>query len=154
MLPELPRWAFSDGMAALSDLAHPGILPVVLSLSSSELENRLDNLSIDLGLGYTERMDQREVQLTAYPQYNEHYFLLRKAAQPDAVELQIGAPMPWKDAAALPLCLLTPEMHNRTIVGFHDTAPHHGYRPQLDAYPIAWLDLPTPRGVTFGKAGG
>ena len=47
-----------------------------------------------------------------------------------------------------------PHMHNRTIVGFHDTAPHHGYRPQLDAYPIAWLDLPTPRGVTFGKAGG
>lgn len=102
--------------AAMLQARHTDLMPVVLSLSSSELEQRLESLSIDLALGYTERMNLRDVQLTAYPQYNEHYFLLRKAAQPDAVELQIGAPMPWKDAAALPLCLLTPEMHNRTIV--------------------------------------
>ncbi len=42
-------------------------------------------------------------------------------------------------------------MHDRTLVGFHDTAPHHGYRPTLDALGIALLDLPTPRGVTFGR---
>lgn len=42
-------------------------------------------------------------------------------------------------------------MHDRTVVGFHDTAPHHGYRPTLDDLGIALLDLPTPRGVTFGR---
>ena len=42
-------------------------------------------------------------------------------------------------------------MHDRTLVGFHDTSPHHGYRPTLDALGIALLDLPTPRGVTFGR---
>jgi predicted O-methyltransferase YrrM len=42
-------------------------------------------------------------------------------------------------------------MHGRTLVGFHDTSPHHGYRPLLDDLGIALLDLPTPRGVTFGR---
>lgn len=102
--------------AAMLQARHTDLMPVVLSLSSTELEQRLESLSIDLALGYTERMNLREVQLTAYPQYNEHYFLLRKAAKPHAVELQIGKPMEWRAAAELPLCLLTPEMHNRTIV--------------------------------------
>ena len=44
-----------------------------------------------------------------------------------------------------------PFMHGRSLVGFHDTAPHHGYRPQLDALDLQLLDLPTPRGVTFGR---
>ncbi|CAM8645798.1 LysR Transcriptional regulator [Comamonadaceae bacterium] len=102
--------------AAMLQAKYPEVMPVVLSLSSTELEKRLENLSIDLALGYTERMNLREVQLTSYPQYNEHYFLLQKAARVHAVELQIGKPMGWKDAADLPLCLLTTEMHNRTIV--------------------------------------
>jgi DNA-binding transcriptional LysR family regulator len=102
--------------AAMLQAQHPGILPVVLSLSSSELETRLDNLSIDLGLGYTERMDRSVGKLKAMPQYLEHYFLLRRAALPHAVEMQVGEPMTWADAAGHALCLLTPDMHNRTIV--------------------------------------
>lgn len=44
-----------------------------------------------------------------------------------------------------------PHMHARTVVGFHDTHPRHLYRPQLDDLGIQLLDLPTPRGVTFGR---
>lgn len=102
--------------AAMLQARHPAIMPTVLSLSSSELETRLDNLSIDLGLGYTERMGQGGVRLEAIPQYVEHYFLLHRAAKAHAHELQIGKPISWKAAADRPLCLLTPEMHNRTIV--------------------------------------
>ena len=102
--------------AAMLQARHPELMPVVLSLSSSELEKRLESLSIDLALGYTERMDLRAVQLTAYPQYNEHYFLLRKSRTPHAFELQIAAPESWLQASEVSLCLLTPEMHNRTIV--------------------------------------
>jgi DNA-binding transcriptional LysR family regulator len=102
--------------AAMLQARHSAIMPVVLSLSSSELETRLDNLSIDLGLGYTERMGHGSVKLQALPQYVEHYFLLRRAAKPHPQELQIGAPISWQSAAQQPLCLLTPEMHNRTIV--------------------------------------
>ena len=102
--------------AAMLQARHPAIMPVVLSLSSSELETRLDNLSIDLGLGYTDRMGLGGAKLLALPQYVEHYFLLRRAAQAHAHELQIGEPITWQSAAQQPLCLLTPEMHNRTIV--------------------------------------
>lgn len=102
--------------AAMLQARHPGILPVVLSLSSLELENRLDNLSLDLGLGYTERMGLCVGKLKAMPQYVEHYFLLRRAAVPHAVELQVGEPITWQAAAGHALCLLTPDMHNRTIV--------------------------------------
>lgn len=42
-------------------------------------------------------------------------------------------------------------MHPETVVGFHDTNPHHGYRPLLEGLHLSWLDLPTPRGVTFGR---
>ncbi|MDT7519779.1 LysR substrate-binding domain-containing protein [Rhodoferax sp. TBRC 17660] len=102
--------------AAMLHARHPELMPVVLSLSSSELEKRLESLSIDLALGYTERMDLRAVQLTAYPQYNEHYFLLRKSRTPHAFELQIAEPESWLQASEVSLCLLTSEMHNRTIV--------------------------------------
>jgi DNA-binding transcriptional LysR family regulator len=102
--------------AAMLHTRHSGIQPVVLSLSSSELERGLEDLTIDLALGYSDRMRVQERKLRVWPQYTEHYFLLRRAAKPNAKGLQLTQSMTWKDAAALPLCLLTPEMHNRTIV--------------------------------------
>jgi DNA-binding transcriptional LysR family regulator len=109
-MPMLSRFA------ALLQARHPGIQPVVLSLSSLALETRLDDLSLDLALGYTDRMHQRAVKLQAWPQYTETYFLLRRADQPHLDGLQIRDPVPWHSLAGLPLCLLTPEMHNRTIM--------------------------------------
>ena len=105
--------------AAQLQARHPGIVPVVLSMSSQALEAGLENIALDLALGYTERMPVRGGTLRAWPQYVEHYFLLRRAPRPPkgaARGLQIGPPMAWADAAALPLCLLTPEMHNRSLV--------------------------------------
>ena len=102
--------------AALLHDRHPGIVPKLRSMSSVELESGLESLAIDMGLGYTERMDGGRAPLRCLPQYEEHYFLLRKAAVPGAQGLQLGAPIAWRDAARLPLCLLGAEMHNRTIV--------------------------------------
>ncbi|MDM0016003.1 LysR family transcriptional regulator [Variovorax saccharolyticus] len=102
--------------AAQLQARHPGIAPTVLSMSSLELETGLENLSLDIALGYTERMQPREVKLTAWPQSIEHYFLLRRAEGGGAGPLRIGEPIGWAQAAGLPLCLLTPEMHNRSIV--------------------------------------
>ena len=109
-MPRLSRFA------ALLQSRHPGIQPVVLSLSSLELETRLDDLSLDLALGYTDRMHQRAVKLQAWPQYTETYFLLRRAAQPHPDGLQIREPVRWHSLAGVPLCLLSPEMHNRSIM--------------------------------------
>ena len=102
--------------AGMLQAKHPNIMPVVLSLSSLEIEKGLESMSLDLALGYTDRMHLRDVKLTAYPQYKEHYFLLRKSQRLNASELRLGEPMQWSDAAQLPLCLLTSDMHNRSIV--------------------------------------
>ncbi len=105
-----------SGFAAMLQAAHPGICPVVLSMSSQELETGLETLALDLALGYTERMDTRNVRLTAWPQYEEHYFLVTRQDDESGAAPFIGEPMSWTDAAQMPLCLLTPEMHNRSII--------------------------------------
>ncbi|MBC7719902.1 MAG: LysR family transcriptional regulator [Chitinophagaceae bacterium] len=95
---------------------HAGIHTVVLSMSSRDLEASLENLSLDMGLGYTDRLAQHSPRLRHVPQYTEHYFLVRKAGLVHTEHLQIGPKITWAEAAQLPLCLLTPEMYNRTIV--------------------------------------
>ena len=102
--------------AAMLQARHSGIRPIVLSLSSAELEKGLETLSLDLAMGYIERMDVRSVRLRWLEQYTEHYFLLRRADKPQTEGLRIGQPLTWAQAGRFPLCLLTPEMHNRTIV--------------------------------------
>lgn len=102
--------------AAMLQAHHGGIQPVVLSLSSTEMEQGLEDLTLDMALGYSERIKEHGGKLRVSPQYVEHYFLLRRAAKPQAKGLQIGKPTSWKEAAKLPLCLLTPAMHNRAIV--------------------------------------
>lgn len=102
--------------AAMLHAKHPGITPVVRSMSSPEIEAGLEELSLDLGLGFTERVRRGAANLQVLPQYTEHYFLVRKAAQAGTRGLQFGAPLGWREAAALPLCLMTSEMYNRQIV--------------------------------------
>ena len=102
--------------AAMLQARQSGIRPIVLSLSSAELEKGLETLSLDLAMGYLDRMDSKGARLSAIAQYTEHYFLLRRADSPQADGLRIGYPLTWQQAGRFPLCLLTPEMHNRTIV--------------------------------------
>jgi DNA-binding transcriptional LysR family regulator len=107
--------------AAMLQAKHPGIMPTVLSMTSDEIENGLEKLSLDLGLGYTDRLQTQTTsklsRLRSLAQYTEHYFLVQKSALPDArSRLKIGSNMSWQQASQLPLCLLTPDMHNRSIV--------------------------------------
>jgi DNA-binding transcriptional LysR family regulator len=100
-------------VAMLQD-RHPGIVPTLRSMSSIELETGLESLALDLGLGYNERMHEGRTQLRVLPQYTEHYFLLQRAGS--AGRLHMGEPIAWAEAATLPLCLLSAEMHNRSII--------------------------------------
>ena len=102
--------------AAMLQARHPGIVPTLRSMSSVALETGLESQALDLGLGYTERRGGSRAQLRLVPQYTEHYFLLRRASCPGGKSMQIGPPMTWGEAATLPLCLLSAEMHNRTII--------------------------------------
>lgn len=99
---------------------HPGLQPVVRSLSSQEIENGLESLALDLGLGYIERPEVRARPIRVLPQYVESYFLVEPApALPgaaDAADAAPAAPATWREAASRPLGLLTPEMHHRAII--------------------------------------
>ena len=132
--------------AAMMQARHPGIMPVVLSMSSSDLEQGLEDLSIDLALGYTDRMGLRETRLVAWPQYVEHYFLVRRAAKPHPERLQIGAKMTWRDAARLPLCLLTPDMHNRRIVDAAFATTGVPVKPAIETNSILTMALSVAAG--------
>jgi DNA-binding transcriptional LysR family regulator len=125
--------------AALLHARHPGITPVVRAMSSPEIEAGLDELTLDMGLGFTERV--RDGALRTLPQYAEHYFLVRKAEVSVAQSLQIGAPMAWQEAAALPLCLMTPEMHNRHIVDAAFAQAGTPVRPVLETNSLLTLAL-------------
>jgi DNA-binding transcriptional LysR family regulator len=93
---------------------HPGLLPQVRSLASQDIETGLDTLALDIGLGYSERLSAAlRGRLQVWPQYVEHYHLLQRC---DGSGLRFGAPLAWGEAAALPLALLSPEMHNRAIL--------------------------------------
>jgi DNA-binding transcriptional LysR family regulator len=95
----------------------PGLSLTVRSMSSPEIEAGLEYLSVDIGLGYTDRLQSRPSKLITVSQYTERYFLLRRASKPVKSGLRIvSRPTTWEIASKLPLCLLTPEMHNRTIV--------------------------------------
>jgi DNA-binding transcriptional LysR family regulator len=125
-------------VALLQD-RHPGITPSLRSMSSVELETGLEQLALDMGLGYAERGEDGHPQLQALPQYVEHYYLLRRA------QSQAGArpvsTMAWADAATLPLCLLSPEMHNRTIVDRAFASADVAVRPAIETNSTVTLML-------------
>ncbi len=127
--------------AAQLQALHPGITPTVRSMSSPEIEAGLDDLILDMGLGYTDRMGTGGAKLDQVPQYDEHYWLVRRAPQPAGAGLSLGGTISWADAAKEPLCLLTPEMHNRTIVDGAFAAAGVTVTPAMETNSILTLAL-------------
>lgn len=119
----------------------PGIAPVVLSLSSPEIESGLESLSLDLGLGYTDRLAPLGLRLQTLAQYAEHYFLVRRVRQSGDGRLRFGQRMRWADLADLPLCLLTPDMHNRALVDGAFAAAGIRVTPVIETNSILTLAL-------------
>jgi DNA-binding transcriptional LysR family regulator len=100
---------------------HPGVAPVVLSLPSADIEAGLKELTLDLGLGFLERVNPRTSGFQVLAQYQEHHYLVSSTprsprAKGPAGASRMGEPVPWSEAAQQPLCLLTPDMHNRSVV--------------------------------------
>ena len=112
----------------------PGVLPQLRSMSSQDIETGLAALALDLGLGFAERVpDERSLRLQ--PQVVEHYFVLSRHAG----AWQLGPPLRWADAAALPLALLSPEMHHRSIVERVFASLGVVVRPVLETNSVAAL---------------
>ena len=85
---------------------------VVSSQTSIEIQRRLDEFDLDVGVTYLDNEPLARVR--ALPLYRERYVLLTRQG---AVR---GRPaISWSEAASLPLCLLTPDMQNRRILDMH-----------------------------------
>lgn len=89
---------------------HPAVQFTVLSRSSKEIFQLLDDLEIDAGITYldNERLDR----VANVPLYRERYCLLTSANAP----LGNREKVTWAEVARLPLCLLTPETRTRRII--------------------------------------
>jgi DNA-binding transcriptional LysR family regulator len=100
--------------AAMLRRQYPGLVPTVLTMSSPDIEAQLQDLSLDLALGYTERL--KGTRLRSWPQAHERYYFLRRQTGKSGKTLRLGSPITWSEAATHPLCQLTPDMHNRAII--------------------------------------
>ena len=91
-------------------IGHPAVRFTVTSATSAEILEGLTNLSIDAGLTY---LDNEAIGgVKSVPLYRETYCLLTAADSDLGQRQSVG----WRDLAALPLCLMTPDMQNRRIV--------------------------------------
>lgn len=117
---------------------HPSITVTLRSLSSGEIESGLQDLALDLALGFSERLGTpRTSQFAHVAQFEEHYFVLRSIT--GGAGLRRGSCISWRDAAKLPLCLLTPEMHNRQVVERAFAEARVEVRPTMETNSVAAL---------------
>jgi DNA-binding transcriptional LysR family regulator len=89
---------------------HPEVRFTILSNSSIEVLNALDNLEIDAGITYLDNEPLGRVR--SIPLYRERYRLMISADAPLGNREQVS----WAEVARIPLCLLTPDMQNRRII--------------------------------------
>lgn len=128
--------------SGLLQARHPGLSLVLRSMSSPDIEAGLENLSLDLALGYTDRLKSRVSKIATLEQYAERYFLLRRCAEPGRAGLRmVQQAVPWQTAAQLPLCLLTAEMHNRAIVDAAFAQLGVTVKPVIEANSLLTLGL-------------
>ncbi len=89
---------------------HPNVKFTILSRTSIDILQMVENLEVDAGLTYID--NEPLGRLRAVPLYNEQYRLLTSADAP----LGDYDRVTWSEVGKIPLCLLTPDMQNRRII--------------------------------------
>ncbi len=89
---------------------YPNVRLTVLSLTSQEIQDGIDNFDLDVGLTYLDNEPLERV--LSKPIYQEAYVLLTRA------DSALGArdTVTWEEASHQRLCLLTADMQNRRII--------------------------------------
>ncbi|MEP1442930.1 MAG: LysR family transcriptional regulator [Hyphomicrobiales bacterium] len=102
--------AFAAGLPALIRADQPKLKVEIVSASSVEIKRGLDNFSFGAGISYIE--DTSTPTTTSTLLYDEEYVLLAPEHMVSGKKDEIT----WRDAAKLPLCLLSKSMRNRRII--------------------------------------
>ncbi len=101
----------------------PGVLMRTRSLTSLQIQQGLEDGSIDAGITYVDGISPD--LLSVLPLYEEKYV----AIIPEAIAPRRSGMISWEEVAALPLSLLEPQMQNRRILSrvFQD----NGLQPRV-----------------------
>ncbi|HVJ34952.1 MAG TPA: LysR family transcriptional regulator [Terriglobia bacterium] len=86
---------------------HPAVNILMRSLTSKEIQRGLDTFDLEAGITYLDNEPLENVRTR--PLYRERFFLI-EAGQDSRARVT------WRDAARLPLCLLSRDMQNRRII--------------------------------------
>jgi DNA-binding transcriptional LysR family regulator len=106
---------------------NPNTRLTILSHTSAEIMAGIEALTLDAGITYLDNEPLGRVARVAL--YHEGYRLLVAAASP----LARRAAVTWAEAAAEPLCLLTPDMQNRRIVNQHMSEAYAAVAPRVES---------------------
>lgn len=89
---------------------HPDLLIDIRSMSSTAIRSGLQDYSLDAGLIYADITLASDLEIT--PAYEESYLL----AAPKELAPRMNGSVTWKEAADLPLALLSKDMRNRALI--------------------------------------
>lgn len=102
--------SYTARIAAKLHDSYPALSVRIIGASSKVIRARLETMEMDAGITYLD--EDFPKHLVPRPLYEEGYALLC----PSAIAPRQSGAATWQEAARLPLCLLSPEMHNRQIV--------------------------------------
>jgi DNA-binding transcriptional LysR family regulator len=137
---------------------HPEVTISVMSANSLQIISQLDNLEADIGITYLENEPLGRV--VSVPLIDERYYLVVSKSSPLAASEKVA----WRDAAGLPLCLLTRDMQNRRIIDRHLREASADVLPRLESNSMIvlfshvltgrWVSImPMEAAKSFGFAG-
>jgi DNA-binding transcriptional LysR family regulator len=112
---------------------YPGVRLTVISDPSVDIQAGLDEFRFEAGITYLDNEPLARVR--SIPLYREQYLLITPAGGPLAGRTRIT----WREAATLPLCLLTPDMQNRRIVNGHFADAGAAVQPALETNSVFTL---------------
>jgi DNA-binding transcriptional LysR family regulator len=112
---------------------YPGIIMTVLSTTSIDIQSGLDEFRLEAGITYLDNEPLSRVR--TIPLYQEQYLLITPAGGPHAGRSRAT----WREAASLPLCLLTTDMQNRRIINAHFAEAGAMVQPALETNSVFTL---------------
>ncbi|MEV7285609.1 LysR family transcriptional regulator [Streptomyces sp. NPDC093252] len=119
---------------------HPRAGVTLESLSSAQIRHGLAEFELDAAMTYLDDDTLRRVR--SLPLYEERYMLLTPVDGP----LGAADRARWAQAAALPLCLLSPRMRNRRIIDECFAADGAVAAPAIESDSVAGLYAHLPGG--------
>ncbi len=106
---------------------HPGVTIEIVSRSTHEILQQLEDFSIDLGISYLD--ETRSANIRELPLYTENLALLT----PDPGPFSDRNQLTWDEVTDTPLVLQAPDTQNRRIIDkvFKDLG--HNIKPQIES---------------------